>query len=81
MLREQTSADLAGERPLAAVSLQVDLQVAGRLEALPTDSAAVRSLQRVLLLVFPQLRDGAQALVAVHTAARDGHGVRLGVLA
>lgn len=81
LLREQAPADLAGIRPLAAVRLQVDLQVAGRLEALPADAAAVRPLHRVLLLVLAQLCDGAEALFAVHAHARDGRRVRLGVLA
>lgn len=81
MLREHVTADLAGERLHAAVRLQVDPQVAGRLEALATDAAAVRLVHSVALLVLPQLRDGAEPAAAARTRAGNGRGVRLEVLA
>lgn len=59
----------------------MDLQVAGRLEALPADAAAVRPLQRVLLLVLAQLSDGTDVLLALQAAARNGRRVCLDVFA
>lgn len=63
-LCERVTADVAGERPLAAVRLQVDLEVTGRLEALVAQAAAVRPLHRVLQLVRAQVGDGADLLLA-----------------
>lgn len=81
VLREHAAADVAGEGPLPAVRLQVDLQVTGRLEALPAEAAAVRSVHGVLLLVCAQLRDGAQSHPAQRANARYGRRVRQQVLA
>lgn len=81
MLREPAAADLAGERPLAAVHLGVNLQVAGGLEALPAHAAAVGSVHGVVLLVQAQLRDGAEPLAADGAGAGDAHRMRLQVFA
>lgn len=57
MLCEHTPADVAGEGPLPAVRLQVNLQVTGRLEALPAEPTAVRPVHCVVLLMRPQVSD------------------------
>lgn len=51
VLRKCPSADAAGEGFLPAVRLQVNLQVTGGVEALPTEPAAVWPLHGVVLLV------------------------------
>lgn len=87
------TADLAGERLLAAVRHQVDPQVTGRLEALLTDAAAVKPVHGVELvhgvkpvhgvgpLVLAQLQDGAEQEAAAHARARNCCGVRLEMFA
>lgn len=80
-LCEHATADVAGERPLAAVRLEVDPEVTGRLEAPGAQVAVVRPLQRVLLLMREQVGDGAHQLVAPCARARDGTRVRLHVCA
>lgn len=79
MLCEHASADVAGEGLLPAVRLQVNLQVTGRLEALPTEPAAVRPVHRVVLLVRAQVCDGAEPPAADHTRTGDGGRVGLEV--
>lgn len=81
VLRERAPTDVAGEGLLPAVRLQVDLQVAGRLEALPTQPAAVWPVHRVVLLVRAQVRDGAEPPATEDTRARDGCHVRQQVFA
>ena len=81
MLCEHAPTDVAGERPLPAVRLHVDLQVTGRLEALPTEPAAVRPVHRVVLLVRAQVSDGTQTPAAEHARARNSRCVRLEVFA
>lgn len=75
MLCEHAAADVAGEGPLAAVRLQVNLEVTGRLEALPAESAAVRPLHRVVLLVRAKVGDGAESPPAQD--ARTGNSCRM----
>lgn len=79
MLCKHATADVAGEGPLPAVRLQVDLQVTGRLEALPAEAAAVRPVHRVVLLVQAQVGDGAEPPAADHAHARDSRRVCLEV--
>lgn len=81
MLRERATADVAGERPLAAVCLQVNLEVTGGLEALAAQPAAVRPVDCVVLLVRAQVGDGAEPLAAEHARARNGCRMRLEVFA
>lgn len=81
VLRERATAGVTGEGPLAAVRLEVDLEVTGRLEALAAQAAAVRPLDRVVLLVRAQVGDGADLLAAECARARKGRRVRLEVLA
>lgn len=81
VLRERVTAGVAGERPFAAVRLEVDLEVTGRLEALAAQAAAVRPLDCVVLLVRAQVGDGADLLAAERARARKGRRVRLEVLA
>lgn len=51
VLCERATANVAGEGPLPAVRLQVNLQVTGRLETLPAEPTAVRPVHCVVLLV------------------------------
>lgn len=80
-LSEHAAADFAGVRFLPAVRLQVNLQVTGRLEALPAEAAAVRPNHRVVLLVRAQVGDGAELQAAERTAAGDRRRVSLEVFA
>lgn len=80
-LREHATAGVTGERPLAAVRLEVDPEVTGRLEAPAAKFAAVRSLHGVLLLVPAQVGDGADRLVALCARTREGRRMRLHVCA
>lgn len=81
MLCKRAPADVAGEGPLPAVRLQVNLQVTGRLEALAAEPAAVRPVHRVLLLVRAQVGDRVEPLAAEHARARNSRRVHLEVLA
>lgn len=81
MLCEHATADIAGEGPLAAVRLQVNFEVTGRLETLPAESAAVRPVHRVVLLVRAQVSDGAETPATEHTRTRNGCRVSLEVFA
>lgn len=71
-LCERVTAGVAGKRPLAAVRLQVDLEVTGRLEALVAKAAAVRPLHCVLLLVRAQVGHGADLMAAQPARTREG---------
>lgn len=81
MLRKCATADVAGKRPLAAVCLQVNLEVTGRLEALAAQPTAVWLVDCVVLLVRAQVSDGAEPLATEHARARNGCCVRLEVFA
>lgn len=80
-LCERVAADVACKRPLAAVRLDVDLEVAGQLEAPAAQAAAVGPLHRVVLLVREQVADGADLMVAPRARVREGRRVRLQVFA
>lgn len=79
MLRKRATADVTGKRPLAAVCLQVNLEVTGRLEALAAQPTAVRPVDCVVLLVRAQVGNGAEPLAAEHARARNGRRVCLEV--
>lgn len=81
MLCKHATTDVAGEGPLPTVRLQVNLQVTGGFEALPTERAAVRSVHRVVLLMQAQVCDGAQPPAADHTRTRNSRRMRLEVFA
>lgn len=81
VLCKHAATDVAGERPLATVCLQVNLQVTGRLETLPAEPTAVRSVHCVLLLMRAEVGDGAEPPAAEDTRTRNGGGVRLEVFA
>lgn len=81
MLCKQATTDVAGEGPLPAVRLQVNLQVTGRLETLPAEPTAVRPVHRVVLLVRAQVGDGAEPPAAEHARTWNSRRVRLEVFA
>lgn len=51
VLCKRATAYVAGEGPLPAVCLQVNLKVTGRLKTLPAEPTAVRPVHCVVLLV------------------------------
>lgn len=81
MLRKHATADVAGEGPLPAVRLQVNLQVTGRLEALPAEPTAVGPVHCVVLLVRAQVGDGVEPPAAEHASTRNIRRMRLEVFA
>lgn len=81
MLCKHATTDVTGEGPLPAVCLQVNLQVAGRLETLPAEPAAVRPVYCVVLLVRAQVSDRAETPAAEHARARNSYCMRLEVFA
>lgn len=81
VLCKHATADVAGEGPLPAMRLQMNLQVAGRLETLPAELTAVRPVHSVVLLVRAQLSDGAESQATEHARAWNGGSMRLEVFA